>query len=108
MEVSEDALFKVIDAAKAGHDILFGENHDVTSGTMHAISTLLDHVEADQVQAIVLELPIEMTEIFEKGAAESLGIQCFIRRAFEIQIAHNQRFQHASRPTMQRGSFSNV
>lgn len=83
-------LDKIVESAIAGKDILFGESHDMTAMTMGVICKVIQRVPSDRIQAVSLELPVNMLPIFEKGAAERLGFEGFVRKAFELEIASMQ------------------
>lgn len=90
MENKKTSMNVIIEAARQGNDILFGESHDMTNVTLGAISTLIDQLSSTSIQAIVLELPVNANEMFVKGAAERLGLEGFVRRGFEIELANSQ------------------
>lgn len=71
-------------AARAGMDVVFGEDHTVTQATMRQISALIESQPAGYFGGIVLEAPPEMQDLFMPETLQAMSKAEFTVRFSEL------------------------
>ena len=81
---------QLIDFALAGNDLLFGESHDMAESTAQTMLNIIESVPSQNIQAIVLELPMEMNEIFATNSPDEITLEDFMMRALALDVESMQ------------------
>ena len=73
-------------AARAGMDVVFGEEHTAIAETMRQIAHMTESLPDGHIKAIALEFPVEMQELFDPVALRDMSLGEFALRSMEIEV----------------------
>lgn len=73
-------------AARAGMDVILGEEHDLTEETLRQMRAVMEAVPADQIKAIIMEAPLEYQEFYEPSFIEGTTFGEFVRYVINADL----------------------
>lgn len=80
-----DASEIVNAAARAGMDVIFGEDHRLNSETIDQMRNVMESMRPEHVKAIVFESPVEVQHFLEPSTVQSLTLEEFFQGYVEAE-----------------------